>query len=638
MQPSEEIKSKLNIVDVIREYIPLQAAGVNFRAKCPFHRENSPSFVVSPEKQIFHCFGCGEGGDVFGFVMKMEGVDFIDALRSLAIRAGVVLKRENPELNSKRNKLLDIMDLSRRFYHSLLLSADEAADARDYLKKRGLTAETIEEWQIGYSPDAWDRIIGFLKSKGYKEDEIFSAGLSVKSEKSNRFYDRFRGRIMFPINDANGATVGFSARVSPEKEASDKMGKYINSPQTLVYDKGKLLFGLDKARLEIKKNDLAILVEGQMDAISVFQAGYKNVIASSGTALSKDQVQLLKRFSGNIALSFDMDAAGEMAAERGMREAMEADMNIRVIELLSGKDPDECIRKCPADWEKAVRDAKPMMEYYFSKVFRNLDMKRVENKREAVRALLPTIMKIKNPIEKDFWLKRLAENVDVAVSVIMDSIVPEKVLANKKNIEQKSAQGQPAEAPKRIGREEELSELFLALIIKFDIYLEYAFNSLPMERLAGESSRDIYKNLIIYYNINNRNNIESSSFLGQQIKESKRFSVQEFCEWLKGEVFDFQSNEISDSGDFSSKNIGNQLKLFNKLEIIGEEEYAGMDEATAKIRLIKLIIRIKKNYLNSKMKEAVKKIAVAEKEGDRQNLKRAMQDFKEMSDEFRSLE
>ncbi|MCK5320853.1 DNA primase, partial [Candidatus Parcubacteria bacterium] len=265
MQPSEEIKSRLDIVDVIREYIQLQAAGVNFRAKCPFHREKTPSFVVSPEKQIYHCFGCGEGGDIFSFVMKMEGIEFVEALRLLAPKAGVALKKQNPEAASKRNKILDMLDLSRRYYHKIFLGEASARNAREYIKKRALSADTIEEWQIGYSLDSWDTVGKLLRAKGYKENEIFVAGLIVKSNKSNRFYDRFRGRIMFPINDVNGNTVAFSARISPEKEAVEKMGKYINSPQTPVYDKSKILFGLDKAKLEIKKEDLAIVVEGQMD-------------------------------------------------------------------------------------------------------------------------------------------------------------------------------------------------------------------------------------------------------------------------------------------------------------------------------------------------------------------------------------
>ena len=271
LNPSDEIKSKLDIVDVIREYIQLKAAGLNFRANCPFHREKTPSFMVSPEKQIWHCFGCGKGGDVISFVMEIEGLSFIEALRMLAKKAGVVLKKSDPVLASKRNTLLDILELSAKYYHKVLTDSQAAETARQYLRDRALTDDTIEKWQIGYSPDTWDSLTNFLKSRGFGENEIFLSGLSVKKEKAPGFYDRFRGRIMFPINDINGNVVGFTARVRKEKEEEEKMGKYINTPATMIYDKSKILFGLDKAKMSIKAEDAVILVEGQMDAITAEQ-------------------------------------------------------------------------------------------------------------------------------------------------------------------------------------------------------------------------------------------------------------------------------------------------------------------------------------------------------------------------------
>ena len=306
MQPSEEIKSKLDIVEVIRDYIKLQQAGANWRAQCPFHREKTPSFMVSQERQIWHCFGCGKGGDVFSFVQDIEGLSFVEALRLLAPKAGVTLKRQDPKLVSQRNRLLDIIDLSRRYFHKLLMESPSAKMAREYLAGRGLKTEDLEEWQIGYSPDSWDTILNFLKSRGYKENEIFLAGMVIKGQNRPGFYDRFRGRIMFPINDVNGNTVAFTARVSPEKEKEEKMGKYINSPQTQVYDKSNILFGLDKARMEIKKADKVILVEGQMDAITAYVNDFKCVVASSGTALTEEQVKILKRYTNNLIISYDI--------------------------------------------------------------------------------------------------------------------------------------------------------------------------------------------------------------------------------------------------------------------------------------------------------------------------------------------
>jgi len=248
LQPSEEIKARLNIVDVIRDYMPLRAAGINFRARCPFHNEKTPSFMISPEKQIWHCFGCSKGGDIFAFIMEIEGVDFAGALRILAPKAGVALTKQDPKLVSEKNRVLDVLDLARKYFHKVLLESSVAANARNYLHKRGLDDSGLEEWQVGYSPDSWDTTYKFLRSKGYTEKEIFAAGLSVKSTNQPGYYDRFRGRIMFPITDANGNTVAFTARVSPEKEATETMGKYINSPQTMVYDKSKILFGWNKAK------------------------------------------------------------------------------------------------------------------------------------------------------------------------------------------------------------------------------------------------------------------------------------------------------------------------------------------------------------------------------------------------------
>ncbi len=606
MQPSEEIKSRLDIVDVIREYIQLQAAGVNFRAKCPFHREKTPSFVVSPEKQIYHCFGCGEGGDIFSFVMKMEGIEFVEALRLLAPKAGVALKKQNPEAASKRNKILDMLDLSRRYYHKIFLEQAVAQNAREYIKKRALSADTVEEWQIGYSPDSWDMVGNLLKTKGYKENEIFVAGLIVKSNKSNRFYDRFRGRIMFPINDVNGNTVAFSARVSPEKEAVEKMGKYINSPQTPVYDKSKILFGLDKAKLEIKKEDLAIVVEGQMDAISAHQAGFKNVVASSGTALTTEQIQLLKRFSNNIALAFDMDVAGKMAAERGIREAMNFEMNIKIIEVPNGKDPDDCIRKNPNDWVLAVKNAKSMMEYYFAKTFARLDLSKLDDKRGAAKILLPIIAGLKNVVEKDHWLKELSNRIDVSEPLLRESIATikprvERTYGQENNQEKTKIQKQV--------REEKISEYFLALLLKFNSYLDYAINYLQVEQIFGQDNQEFYKNLIIYYN------------------NSVSINLDDYKEWLKN---------IGDNNGTDAKTI-NQLKLLNKLVILVDEEFSDIDEVGAKGEVISLALTLKKQYYLEKMKVAEKLIIEAEKQGDENKVKILMEDFKSFSEEVKEL-
>jgi len=649
MQPSDEIKAKLDIVDLIRDYIPLKAAGVNFRARCPFHQEKTPSFMVSPDKQIWHCFGCGKGGDIFSFIMEMEGVEFVEALRTLAPKAGVVLKRQDPKMASQRNRILDILELSRKYYHKYLLDSPQAEGARDYLENRGFSDETIEEWQIGYSPDAWDETIKFLKSKGFKEDELFLAGMVVKSDTSSRFYDRFRGRIMFPINDINSDTVAFTARVSPEKEETEKMGKYINSPRTLVYDKSKILFGLDKAKMEIKKQDLAVIVEGQTDVITAHQAGYKNVVASSGTALTADQdkdkpyrdlnnqINLIKRYTNNISLAFDKDAAGDMAANRGIQEAMALEMNIGVIEIPGGKDPDECIKKSPKEWESAVGQAKPMMEYYFSKILDKLDLEKIANRRQAAKELLPIISKLGNSIEQDYWLKSLSEKIDVQENVLRETI--KQAPGRKPKFTSVNKVKKPDESSYR-SRAERISELFLALVVKFPTLLDYAINNILTDHIIGEQNRAIYKNLVFYYN-----NIVKNSDISPDISEEtaiNTLSYNDFSKWLAEKTEEDQAEPISISGGEKEKNKNeinfDQLKLLDRLVFLGERDFFELDIGLAKNEAIKIIVVLKKNHLSSRLKEMEKLIAEYEKEKKYSEVKELMGEFKVISDELRALD
>ncbi|HPY99517.1 MAG TPA: DNA primase, partial [bacterium] len=315
MSPAEEIKAKLDIVEVIREYLQVKAVGVNFQALCPFHREKSPSFVISPDKQIWHCFGCGKGGDVLSFVQEMEGLSFPDTLRLLAPKAGVVLRQAAAGEYSKRGRLLDCLESAARQYVNYLENDATGRRMKAYLLKRGLSENTIKDWQIGYGSEQWTAMFDYLRSQKFTEQEIFAAGLAGRSERGS-VYDRFRDRIIFPIREASGTLIAFTARVNPEKADTVTGGKYINSPQTEVYDKSRVLFALDKAKKAIKERGFAIVVEGQMDAIACHQHGFTNTVASSGTALTREQLKLLKRFSNNLVLSFDMDSAGQLAADR----------------------------------------------------------------------------------------------------------------------------------------------------------------------------------------------------------------------------------------------------------------------------------------------------------------------------------
>ncbi len=620
LQPSEEIKSRLDIVDIIRDYIPLKAAGVNFRARCPFHNEKTPSFMISPEKQIWHCFGCGKGGDMFAFVMEMEGVDFAGALRILAPKAGVALTKQDPKLTSEKNRILDILDLSRRYYHKVLLESKSASSGLVYLKKRGLSDETIEEWQIGYSPEDWNMTYKFLHSRGYTDKEIFLAGMSIKSQNRFGYYDRFRGRIMFPIRDTNGSTVAFTARVSPKKEATEKIGKYINSPQTLVYDKSKVLFGLDKAKQAIKKHDGVILVEGQMDVITAHQSGWKNVVASSGTALTTEQVNLIKRLTSNIYLAFDMDQAGEIAADRGIREAMAGEMNIKIVELPEGKDPDECIKKNLTAWQKAIAEAKPMMQYYFDKVLAKFDAKKVEDKQKIAKALLGQIVKLGSKVEQDYWLKQLAGKLDVSENILRETIAAHI----RKTTKDYGVSGSEIKTPsKRTSREEKISDLLLALLLKFAPLLEYAQNHIDEQMLVGDGNKELYKNLVFYYNNVINNETDSLSE-----KQAGLIDYQNLREWL--------SMSAGQEGFTVVRDI-DLLLFLDKIAILGDEEFYNIDFTAAKEQLIKIILTLKKNFLSQRMKEVTKMIETAEKEKNNTNAQALMQELKFLSDELKEL-
>jgi DNA primase len=619
LQPSDEIKSKLDIVDVIKDYVPLKPAGVNFRGKCPFHNEKTPSFIVSPDKQIWHCFGCSKGGDIFSFIMEIEGIDFVEALRILAPKAGVTLKKQNPKLTSQRNRVLDILDLSRRIYAKFFWESKEAKGVREYLKKRGLSEETIEEWQIGYSPSNWDTVFNLLRKKRFSENEIFLSGMCVKSTNRPGFYDRFRGRIMFPINDINGNTVAFSARVDPEKEEEEKMGKYINSPQTLVYDKSKVLFGIDKAKLEIKKSDKAVIVEGQMDAITAHQNEYKNVIASSGTALTSDQVSIMKRYTTNLVLAFDMDDAGAIAAERGIREAWNQEMNVRVLTLLEGQDPDDCIKNDPSQWEKAVSEAKPVMQFYFDRTFKDLDLAKIEDRRQAVKVLLPVIVRIGNKIEQDYWLRSLSQTIDTPENILRETLIQLKdQQAKRRKTTTKTAQidKEPKESNKR-SIDEQLSELLITLLLKFPDLIGYTANHVQIDQIKGLYNQKLYKDIIFYYN--NINN-----WTGEQGQE-KAIDFHGMRGWLEEKLIEENSDH------------NNQLRFFDKLVILGDEEFGDLTFEKAKEEVIRIISQLKRHYLIGRMKEVEKAISFSEKENDQKHARELTEELKILSEELHDI-
>jgi DNA primase len=406
MSVIREVKQRVDIVELVSEYVTLQKTGRNFKGLCPFHSEKHASFFVFPEQQSWHCFGaCGTGGDVFSFVMKKEGIDFGDALRLLAQRAGVTVSR--PEAADKaedenKQKLFQINEAAAEYYHHLLSSTKAGQAARSYLTGRGITPETIKEFRLGFSPDTWETIKKYLLSKGYKEGELVETGLLVEKEEEGN-YDRFRNRIMFPICDIQGRVTGFGARA-----LDDSSTKYINSPQTLIFDKSSSLYGIDKAKSGIAKRNLAIIVEGYTDVLAAHQQGWPNVVGSMGTSLTEKQVGVIKRLTSNITLALDADVAGEEATLRSKAILAHSNTEANVILLPSGRDPDEVIRENPSLWQELVERAMPILDFAFESVLSKIDINKAKDKSLAVQKLLPAIYETRDPVQRFHYVEKLA--------------------------------------------------------------------------------------------------------------------------------------------------------------------------------------------------------------------------------------
>jgi len=407
--PIEEIKNKLDIVDVVRDYVNLEKAGSNYRALCPFHSEKSPSFFVNQARQIWRCFGsCNEGGDIFQFVMRVEGVEFGDALRVLAKKAGVELEKRSPEVETKRKRLFDICETATLFYERQLQQSKKGKEVKKYLLERGLSEESIKKWKIGYAPKAKDTLSKFLIGEGYKREEITEAGVSVG--KNNYSFDRFRARIMFPIFNLSGYPVGFGGRVFFKE---DKRAKYINTPATVLYDKSAIMYGMHNAKLDIRRRGFATIVEGYTDVILCHQEGYENVISSSGTALTSKQLDILGRYTRKMLTAFDMDEAGGSATKKGIGLALEKEFDVRVIMMPEEKDPADIVSRDPKEWEKYVKEAQPVISFYFKNTISKYDLSDAHEKGKAAKELLPEIKKIKNSIERSHFISELSDLLGV---------------------------------------------------------------------------------------------------------------------------------------------------------------------------------------------------------------------------------
>jgi DNA primase len=404
----DKIQEKTDIVEVISGYIPLKKIGRNYKTTCPFHNEKTPSFVVSPDKQIYHCFGCGAGGNVFSFLMKHENLQFPEVIEMLAKKAGIVLPRtagRKTEEDSFSIQLYKINELACQFFGSCLVNNSQA---REYLASRGIGDEAIKKFKIGYAPNQWEGLLNFFKQKSITGAVLEKAGLAISNEKGGH-YDRFRNRVTFPIVDLKDRVLGFGARV-----LDSSLPKYINSPETVIYSKGRNLYGLNLSKEDIKKQKHALVVEGYLDFIIPYQAGIKNIIATLGTALTTDQIKLLKRFANTVVMVYDPDEAGEAASLRNLDLFISEDVNVYIAELSSGLDPDNYIRKHGAEeFSRLVKSSKNLFDYKLDKLAKRHNINTSNGKTAIAGEMLPTIARINNEVLKSTLVNKLAGKLAV---------------------------------------------------------------------------------------------------------------------------------------------------------------------------------------------------------------------------------
>ncbi len=448
MSVTDEVKSRLDIVDVVSDYMPLRKSGTSLSGFCPFHpNTRTPAFVVFPNTQTWHCFGaCSEGGDVFNFVMKKEGWDFRETLVYLAGKAGVDLAEHGSKSRVEQayeDKLADILNAAADYFYQILLYAPQAEAARDYIISRGFNEETVSQYRLGFALDSWDASRNHFNMQGYGDDDLINTGLLTVNEEKGTRYDRFRNRLMIPIRDANGRMVGFGARtLDPEG-----IPKYLNSPQTAVFDKSRLLYGLDLARRHIREARQAIIVEGYMDVIQAWQAGFYNVVAQMGTALTADQLRLLKRYTKRFVLALDSDAAGTQATMRGLevaRETLDRESDVRfnarglvkhegrlqadiqIVSLPQGYDPDKIIKENPDHWVKLISGAKPVVTYVIDLATEDLDLGDGKAKTLAAQKVLPLINDVADPVEREHYRQLLARRLRIDERALLKIIIPPK--------------------------------------------------------------------------------------------------------------------------------------------------------------------------------------------------------------------
>lgn len=502
-----DIRDRIDIVDLVTGYVPsLKRTGRSYKGLCPFHQEKTPSFIVFPDSQNFHCFGCGKGGDIFTFYMGVENVEFREALQELAKRAGVTLTSGPapvPELDAHRQRLVEINELAGTFYQNILRNSRQGESGRRMAEERQLSPEMIEAFGLGFAPDSWDALLNFMASRDIPAELVAEAGLATERD-SGGYYDRFRNRFMFPIRDREGGTVGFGGRAM-----GDAKPKYLNSPQSAIFDKSSLVYGLDLAKDAIRKADEVVIVEGYMDVIAAHQFGFANVVGAMGTALTESQVGLIKRGSKRIVLALDADAAGQMATMRGletMRDSLDAEeqpvpdamgiirferklnTEIAIVQLPEGKDPDELIRRRPEQWPEIVRNAKPFMDFAIDTLTRDLSPDDARAKSEAVKRIAPLLHGIPDRIVQGHYIGLLSRRL-----MLDERLVLAEVRRSTMSGRPGAARRTVAEPPPEQKRPRSKEDFLVALLLKHHHLTFEIATRIPLEDIIDVRNRELIR-------------------------------------------------------------------------------------------------------------------------------------------------
>jgi DNA primase len=591
MDEREEVRQKVDLVELVSEYVQLKKAGRNWSGLCPFHGEKTPSFMVSPELGIYKCFGCNKGGDAFSFLMEIEGIGFGEALKILADRVGVKLRRWRPSgEEAEREKLLRINRLAADWYKFLLTRHGVGKKGLDYLLGRGVSREAIVKFELGWAPEGWEGMLRFLvEKKGFKATEVEKSGLVITGKRGG-YYDRFRGRVMFPLKNSRGEVVGFAGRVLPRANA-DEGAKYINTPETVLYHKSELLYGLEVTKEEIRRKNRVVVVEGELDMMSSWQVGVKEVVAIKGSALTEIQVKRLSRLAEKLILALDMDAAGDQAARRGWRVAEAAGMEVRVVRIPQGKDPDEMARADAEGWRRVVDEAVEVYEFLVESALERYDKKTAFGKRKIAGELLPIWAGVGDEVAKAHWVKRLAGVLEIEEKAVWREIQKPEARSRKsgariKNQESRIREndglngGGPLSLKLQRGKREEVEKYLLALVLqgKPKVVTERGF----LKLLKSEWARRLGKLLRDYFE-------KEKEFKAVKFQKS----VPEELKGLVGELWMREVEKVRDP-EWWDKELGRvegRLKVMNLKEEmaevkkgLAEAEKGGDEEKAEKLR------------------------------------------------------